>query len=107
MINLKDNLHNMREKGALYGWVINYQYVTNGGKIRGSQDSTPYKNNKLQNNKHIIEMILDLDEYNLRFTHNGIDQGIAFKHIDKASYRAVFGACKKGDKLELLSYTNQ
>ena len=87
-------------ENRLYGWVINYQMST----IGSHSGRYPYGKLKCQSGEHIIEIVLDLNEYNLKFIHNGIDQGIAFEDIEKTSYRVVFGGYKQHDKIELISY---
>ena len=100
-MNTSKAIHYAHEN-KLYGWVINYQMSTSGTHSA----RYPYGKLKCQSGEHIIEIILNLNEYNLQFIHNGIHQGIAFEDIEKTSYRVVFGGYKKGDKIELISYTN-
>lgn len=103
-IDLARNIHAARSVGSLYGWVINYNYLTTGSRLISERKS--YGQKKCRGGVHIIEMVLDLNEFTLRFIYNGTDLGIAFADIDKVSYRVVFGAFKKKDRLELLSYSN-
>ena len=55
-MNLCDNLHNTRPKGALYAWVINYKYLITGGDY-DSRDCPEYGQLKCRGGEHMIEMI--------------------------------------------------
>ena len=52
----------------------------------------------------IVEMILDLDQFTLRYIRNGIDLGIAFKNIEATKYVAAVSMYRRGDAIQLLSY---
>ena len=55
----------------------------------------------------IVEMVLDLDQFTLRYIRNGEDLGIAFENIEVTEYVAAISMYRKGDAVELSSYQTQ
>ena len=64
---------------------------------------TGYKKYGVQSkNGDIIEMILDLDNYTLKYIVNGKDYGFAYDDIEKCKYRAALYMWYEGDTVTLL-----
>ena len=94
-------LHYFRVKELAYAWIVN-----NRERTYGDADGTGRYGEKKCVSGDIVEMILDLNKYELSFTCNGQDFGVAFQKMEKTTYRAVIDAYYNGDEIELISYAN-
>ena len=80
-----------------YGWLVNYDGVK-------STTFDTFEGITACNKGDIIEMMLDLNERNIKYSKNGGQFVTAFDNIQKTSYIAVVSAYKTGDSIQLLSY---
>ena len=87
-------------------WAMcGYGYAFNCARISDAKDGICYAGNKYgvtAKIADIVEMHCDMDNLELRFSVNGIDQGVAFKNIEQTKYRAAVNLCEKGDMITLL-----
>ena len=75
---------------------IGYQFCGGNGLLCGMNHFSAdcgYKFNKIND---VIEMILDLNKFTIKFIINGIDHGTAFENIKPTRYRLALGVsgCK-------------
>ena len=86
--------------GLFYGWLLNYRQLTEGDtkNIRGRYAPRRCKTGD------IVEMILDLDKFQLKYVVNGEDFGVAFDNIEDTGYRVAVSMNKTNDEIEFISY---
>ena len=90
-----------------YGYLIRYMdglcaHLTNPGDPGNA--GKKYGSKKLESGD-IIEVILDLNKLCLSYKVNDIDLGVAFKNIEKTTYRAAVTFYNKNEKISFISYT--
>ena len=78
-----------------YGWLVNYQQISARWSRYGHRDCKA---------GDIIQMILNLNDWTLRYILNGKDLGVAWNNIEKTTYKAVVSANNKDDSIEFVSY---
>ena len=100
MMNERDNSRLVQNTipGQSYAWIANVAKKSIG---QGNWD--PYGSTIIQGD--IVEMILDLKDFTLRYRRNDEDFGIAFQNPEKTEYTAVVSAYGEGTIIELISYT--
>ena len=87
--------------GKIYGWRPSYK---NGYAFSGKKLDHQYGDRKCRSGD-IIEMILDLNEWKLRYTLNDKDQGICYENIEKCQYKAMIYLLHERGSVQLLSYS--
>ena len=90
-------------KGKYYGWDATRNYLTYGDD-NGTKPSWGDRNVKTGD---IVQVILDLINFELLFDLNGKSQGVAFKNIEQCDYVVAAYIFQKGDSMGLLSYDSQ
>ena len=99
-LDLFAELWQTRARGKFYGWSATHRCITAGDNRIGKNYGSAIKS------EDIIEMIVDLDKYQIRYIHNNEDLGVAFTEIEKTTYRVCMCVYEKGNSVQLLQYEN-
>ena len=104
MKNPKTDFHyaNSTENTGIYSWGYAYDFVS-GTLIdeTGIYANGPKYGSRC-NEGDIIEIIIDLEVFTLRYAINDQDQGIAFNDVEDTEYRVAFSSEREGFKIEML-----
>ena len=82
----------------VYGWVC-----TDDGDEPSLIDCDEYGEKSCQKGD-IIDMILDLNKFELRYCVNDKDYGVAYEGIEQTEYRVVVDMFNEDDSIKLISY---
>lgn len=92
------------DKSHVYGWMLiddaNAYLV---GESENKHDGNE-KYCKSCKQGDIVEMTLDLNEFQLKYSVNGKDYGVAFDNIEETEYVGAVSMYEERDSVEILSY---
>ena len=91
--------------GSGYGYAYNKAQKTDP-KTGGARDDSDDEDARHYGSKvvsgDIIEMHCDMNKLELSFSVNGIDQGVAFREIEKTKYKVAVNLYVQDDMVTLL-----
>ena len=99
-IDVNHTMFTEATENKMYGW--------NGSNALASigTEYSQHSYGKKHKDGDIVEMILDLHKWELRYTLNGKDYGACWSNIDQSTYKAMVHMYKDGDSVQILSYSS-